>query len=99
MKDVVLPRGMNDVERDWMDDAYCRLNRAPIDLFFLDNPGPQGVDRVIDTYCANCSVTTECLNYALNNHISMGIFGGKSGRDRRILQRKRKNERSERQGD
>jgi WhiB family redox-sensing transcriptional regulator len=41
--------------------------------------------------CAECSVRTECLEYALVNRIEHGVWGGVSERERRrILQRRRR---------
>jgi hypothetical protein len=44
--------------------------------------------------CAHCKVKTECLDYALENRIDTGIWGGASERERRriLAKRKRTNE-------
>ena len=96
--EVTLPLGLNDVQRDWMDRAYCRINDVPHTLFFPEPGNSHGVITARKV-CDKCEVSDECLNYALNNYLDIGIFGGKSGRERRILQRERKNEQSKGQGD
>jgi WhiB family redox-sensing transcriptional regulator len=48
-----------------------------------------GVDRA-RRICATCSVSTNCLEYALENRIDHGVWGGASERERRrILKRRR----------
>jgi WhiB family redox-sensing transcriptional regulator len=40
--------------------------------------------------CAGCPVAKDCLEYALENHINHGVWGGCSERERgRILRRRR----------
>lgn len=90
MSETPLPLGLIDTEREWMDNAYCRINKIPMENFFPERGASQGAGSTKETACKRCSVIDECLNYALNNHISIGIFGGKSGRERRELQRKRR---------
>ena len=90
-----LPLGLNDTNVEWMEEAYCRKNNVPVDLFFPSRGG-NGASEAEKTVCSQCSVTEECLNYALNNHLSIGVYGGTSGRTRRRLQRER-NEQSKRQ--
>lgn len=84
-----LPLGLNDVEREWMDQAYCKINSINMQDFFPERGSMQGKKSVKQTACKHCSVVEECLNYALNNYISIGIYGGTSGRERRALQKAR----------
>jgi WhiB family redox-sensing transcriptional regulator len=84
-----LPLGLNDTKRDWMDQAYCRNNKIPTEVFFPVRGAAQGHENPKQIICKHCSVTKECLDYALNNYLSVGIYGGTSGRDRRRLQRER----------
>lgn len=93
----ILPLGLNDADTDWMEEAHCRNSNVPVDLFFPGRGGHASSEPA-RTVCSQCSVTEQCLNYALNNHISIGIYGGTSGRNRRYLQRER-NEQSQRQRD
>ena len=71
---------------DWMAGGKCK--EVPPDVFF-PNDG-MGV-LVAQRICAECSVRSECLEYALANRIEQGVWGGASERERRrILRRRRK---------
>lgn len=41
------------------------------------------------TICHDCPVQTECLNYAIDQSINFGIWGGKSPRQRARIRRDR----------
>jgi WhiB family redox-sensing transcriptional regulator len=84
-----LPLGMIDTDREWMDDAYCRVNNIEPDTFFPEKGSWKQVHTVINNICSRCTVREKCLNYALNNHINIGIFGGKSGKERGQIARER----------
>jgi WhiB family redox-sensing transcriptional regulator len=65
---------------EWFDRALCA--QTDPDMF---NP-----DRGVNTpaakaICAQCDVTTKCLEYALVNDIRHGVMGGMPARDRRPL--------------
>ena len=65
---------------NWMDDGICR-NHKP-DLFFpSDGVGVEVAKRI----CATCPVVDTCLEFALDNHIDHGVWGGTSERQRRRL--------------
>lgn len=65
---------------DWMAQAACR-NVKP-DLFFPE----RGVDcGDAKRVCFGCPVRAECLQYALDNGMRYGIWGGTSERDRRRM--------------
>ena len=66
----------------WHQHGACR--GADPNLFF-----PERGDSVKEAkaVCPRCPVRAECLEYALENHESMGIWGGLSGRERRQLSR------------
>ena len=68
-----------------MADGKCR--EYPAGVFFpRDGTGVIKAQRI----CAVCPVVEQCLNYALENHVDHGIWGGKSERERRRLQRARR---------
>ena len=69
----------------WMAHGNCR-SYAPSMFFPSDGVG---VDRA-RKICATCPVIDTCLEYALENHIDHGVWGGASERERRrILKRRR----------
>ena len=70
---------------EWMADGKCR--EYPAATFF-----PQDGTGVIKAQkiCAECEVAGACLEYALANHVDHGVWGGKSERERRRLQRARR---------
>jgi WhiB family redox-sensing transcriptional regulator len=68
----------------WMIDAYCR-RLAPAEFFPSDGLGVEDAQRV----CNDCRVRADCLQYALDNRIDHGVWGGTSERERRrILSRR-----------
>lgn len=72
-------------ETAWMKEARCRdLNPA----IFFPSDGV-GVE-VARHYCAECPVSEACLQYALENHIDHGVWGGTSERQRRRIARNRR---------
>jgi len=69
----------------WQSTGNC-LDKDP-DLFF---PERGASTRAAKAICNACEVRVECLEFALENRISFGIWGGKSGRERRLMLRSRR---------
>jgi WhiB family transcriptional regulator, redox-sensing transcriptional regulator len=69
----------------WMELARCR-DVDPEVFFPNDGPGVQAAQR----YCAECLVRESCLEYALENHIQHGVWGGASERARRRIAHRRR---------
>ncbi len=63
----------------WQDDAACR--GADPDLFHPER-GENDKARAAKSVCAGCTVTAECLSFALANGERSGIWGGLSGKER-----------------
>ncbi|MDE0653985.1 MAG: WhiB family transcriptional regulator [bacterium] len=73
--------------------ARARCVGEPPNVFFpSDGVGVLRAQKI----CAECPVVNECLEYALANHISHGVWGGASERQRRRLQRRRQQEQLQR---
>ena len=69
----------------WMAFGNCRAY-APTVFFPSDGVG---VDRA-RKICKTCTVADTCLEFALENRIDHGVWGGASERERRrILKRRR----------
>ncbi len=74
-----------DSATSWMSGGNCR-NYPPAVFFPSDGVG---VDRA-RKICADCPVVEQCLEYALEQRIEHGVWGGCSERERRrILKRRR----------
>jgi WhiB family redox-sensing transcriptional regulator len=71
----------------WQDEALC----AEVDpeLWF---PEKGASTREAKRTCMACEVRSECLEYALDNKINHGVWGGKSDRERNAILRKRERE-------
>lgn len=78
------PRIPAATDDTWRAKANCR-GVAP-DLFF-----PERGESTTDArrVCAGCVVREECLDYALTDSGTVGIWGGKSERERRRMRRAR----------
>lgn len=72
------------MDSNWMARGLCA--DKPPSLFFPSDGVGVDVARKI---CAECSVREACLEYALDNRIDHGVWGGTSERERRRLQRAR----------
>jgi len=74
-----------DMDTSWMVRGRCR--DLPPEIFFpSDGVGVEVARR----YCAECPVKAPCLEYALENHIEHGVWGGASERERRRIARSRR---------
>lgn len=65
--------------QSWKLQAKCLEHPDP-EIFFH---GTKEAKKV----CAECPVATQCLQYALDNKIEWGVWGGLNGRERRQLGR------------
>ena len=76
----------------WKEEARCK--GEPLSTFFIVGP----LDNVaqahanwprINELCGKCPVKQNCLDYALDNHIRQGIWGGKTYQQRRKYRKER----------
>lgn len=79
---------------DWRHDAACR-DEDPELFFPVSEVGP-GARQTAEAkaVCARCPVRTRCLDYALDNGLDFGIFGGTTETERRNLLRRTRTRRS-----
>lgn len=68
------------MDSNWMAQGLCA--EKPPSLFFPSDGVGVDVARKI---CAECPVKLTCLEYALDNRIDHGVWGGTSERERRRL--------------
>jgi WhiB family redox-sensing transcriptional regulator len=78
---------LEDNDFQWHDEAACK--GLPSDTFFLPIGGSPQRKAAAVAVCNTCPVKKRCLDWAINNHVTHGIWGGKSERERRIVARSR----------
>jgi WhiB family transcriptional regulator, redox-sensing transcriptional regulator len=74
---------------EWMDKAAC----VDVDIHH-DAWHPNTANYLADTYealrlCNDCPVVDECLNYALDENLEYGIYGGMTQEERRAMRKRR----------
>lgn len=69
----------------WTEQALCA--QTDPDSFFPDKGGST---RAALTTCAQCPVTLQCLEYALDNDERFGIWGGVTERKRHEMRKERR---------
>lgn len=75
------------VTTNWQRKASCRGTDSSI---FFSEQQEQKIKAL--KICSTCPVKSECLEYAISNELTkgrIGIFGGKTPRQRRIIYDKR----------
>jgi len=70
------------MDTDWMARGKCR-ELDPAVFFPSDGIGVQVACRI----CAECPMKAPCLEYALENRVDHGVWGGTSERERRRILR------------
>jgi WhiB family redox-sensing transcriptional regulator len=73
------------MDNEWMAAGNCRVE-PPATFFPSDGVGVEIAKRI----CVDCPVKAPCLEYALENRIDHGVWGGTSERQRRRILKKRK---------
>jgi WhiB family transcriptional regulator, redox-sensing transcriptional regulator len=68
----------------WTDRAACR--GTDTEIFFPANPDEEAEALSI---CATCPVRAQCLDYAVRNRETYGIWGGTTPEQRRRIRRER----------
>jgi WhiB family redox-sensing transcriptional regulator len=75
----------DDSPTAWMADGNCR-NYPPATFFPSDGVGVERARAI----CKGCPVGEQCLEYALEERIEHGVWGGCSERERRRILKRRK---------
>ena len=65
---------------DWRERARCRLEGKPTSWFFPD-AGDQTTVRIV-RFCAGCDVRAECRQWAIDQSLWVGWYGGESPKQR-----------------
>jgi WhiB family redox-sensing transcriptional regulator len=71
----------------FMNFAKCKKNKIDTKFFFAEDV--IGTNEAI-RYCQDCPVKVPCGQYAMDNNITHGIWGGLSIRARTKIKRERK---------
>ena len=89
LKVTAVPASTNipfdDSPTAWMAQGNCR-NYPPATFFPSDGVGVERARAI----CKGCPVGTQCLEYALEERIEHGVWGGCSERERRRILKRRK---------
>ena len=72
-----------------LEGASCYENSINPESYFPVNT-LTGDNRAARKICKECPVREACLNYALENHIREGIWGGYTGPERERIRWKRR---------
>jgi WhiB family redox-sensing transcriptional regulator len=68
----------------WLENARCKGMDTEI---FFPTRGDNSLVKQAKEICSTCEVADECLEYALRTNQEIGIWGGRSNRERRSMQR------------
>ena len=70
---------------EWRDGALCA--QVDPEIFYVEKGGSTAAAK---RTCRACDVRAECLEYALEHNEKWGVWGGMSERERRPLERQRR---------
>lgn len=59
----------------WVDRAACARTG---DFGFYPDKNDRGAVKDVIEFCGTCPVQRQCLDYAIANHESWGIWGGRN---------------------
>ncbi len=68
-----------DTDTRWMDNAKCNMDDG---ITWFADVGQSKLVAEAKAFCQNCPVQKRCLEWALNNEIPCGVWGGQSAHQR-----------------
>ena len=71
---------------DWMTDPRRHCNGIPTEVFFVSRGDSSATARAV-AICEGCPCKDPCAQYGINDPQLSGVWGGLSGKERRILRR------------
>ncbi|MGZ6005588.1 MAG: WhiB family transcriptional regulator [Candidatus Saccharimonadales bacterium] len=77
----------SSIPADWLIQAKCKGLDPSV---FHPEPNEERKRQKAISYCSQCVVKAECLEYALNVKEKHGIWGGKTASQRRQIQKQRR---------
>ena len=66
----------------WFQDANCK---GKSEIMFPESYSDRTAVALAKAICSSCLVRKECLNYAIESKEMLGIYGGKTPRERSRL--------------
>lgn len=87
MGELLISFKLNDTDTRWMDLAKCNADDG---ISWFPQQGERHLTAVAKKFCGDCPVRQRCLNWALDNEIMYGVWGGKSPVERERLLHSRK---------
>jgi WhiB family redox-sensing transcriptional regulator len=74
-------------ERPWTADALCL--GSDVELFFPEQYRTKEDIEQAKAVCLDCPVRLTCLEYAVDNRIKEGVWGGMTRRERQAWNKRR----------
>lgn len=68
-----------DNDTDWMRNSKCHPDDG---ITWFPEQGQRHLTIQAKKFCADCPVKQRCLDWALNNEIMYGVWGGRSPKER-----------------
>ena len=81
-KAVINFESIDEGDTSWVEFAACQ--KEDTETFFPQRGDWKMVQKALDI-CKTCTVVDDCLAYALRTDQTIGVWGGKSGRERRAM--------------
>lgn len=79
---------LEDKDTRWMDHAKCHMGDG---ITWFPEQGQRHLTIEAKKFCADCPVKQRCLDWALDNEIMYGVWGGRSPKERERTLYARKN--------
>ena len=76
-----------DNDTDWMRNSKCHPDDG---ITWFPEQGQRHLTIEAKKFCADCPVKQRCLDWALNNEIMYGVWGGRSPKERETTLHSRK---------
>lgn len=82
MGELLISFKLIDKDTRWMDNAKCHTEDG---IVWFPQQGERHLTTIAKRFCRDCPVRQRCLNWALDNEIMYGVWGGQSPKDRERL--------------